>query len=168
MGWKLPRLPPLSIGERILLALGTGFGSGFLRPAPGTWGSIVGFGYAWLLLRLPNLGWVIVVTVAGVLLSVPVCGQCARWLRSPDPGAVVLDEIACAPVALIPTFGHSLAWWHWVVAFVLYRVLDILKPFPARQMEKLPGGWGIMFDDVVSSLYMAGLCYLCQERFRLY
>jgi phosphatidylglycerophosphatase A len=88
-------------------------------------------------------------------------------LRDPDPGCVVLDEIACASIALLPFFGTSLRWWEWLMAFAVYRIADITKPFPARRIEKLPGGWGIMFDDVVSSLYVAILCYLWRERFRL-
>ncbi len=167
-GWSVPELPRLSLSERIVLALGTGFGSGFFRPAPGTWGSVVGFLYAWLLLQLPNLPSYIAVTILGVLLGVPICGKCAQWLRDPDPGSVVLDEIACAPIALLPIFGTSLRWWEWLIAFAVYRVADIVKPFPARRMERLPGGWGIMFDDVVSSLYVAILCYLWRERFRLF
>ena len=55
----------------------------------------------------------------------------------------------------------SLSWWQWFLAFAVYRVADWAKPFPGRRLEHLPGGWGIVLDDVVSALYMGALWFIC-------
>jgi phosphatidylglycerophosphatase A len=88
----------------------------------------------------------------GVAVSVPVC----RALASEDPGCIVIDEVAgqmvaCAAVPLVP----QAPWWVWGVAFVLFRGFDIIKPLGIRRLQELPGGWGVVADDLLGGAYAA-------------
>jgi phosphatidylglycerophosphatase A len=140
--------------KRFALLLGPGFGSGYLKPAPGTWGSGVGFGYFALLLHAPLI--VAIIIVAGVIaLSIWSSEESARALGRKDPGEVVIDEIAAVPLAAWPlALVEARTWWMWLAVFLAWRVADVVKPFPARQFEALPGGWGIVMDDLMSATYV--------------
>lgn len=152
-----------SVADRIALVLGTGFGSGFLRPAPGTWGSLVGFAYFYLLLRLP-LASALAIVAAVIALSVWASGRCAVIFGKKDPGKVVIDEIAAVPLAAWPlALMAERPWWLWVAVFVVWRLADIVKPAPARQLEALPGGWGIVADDLMSAAYVGALFWLASR-----
>lgn len=129
--------------DRLILLLATGFGAGKLPVAPGTAGSIFGIGLWWLLRDWP------VIYVAGVLAAVWIAGEAAKLMNDPDPASVVIDEIVGMPVALA---GIYPVWWHVVVAFAAFRLFDIWKPFPIRQSQKLPGGIGIVVDDVLAGV----------------
>jgi phosphatidylglycerophosphatase A len=73
-----------------------------------------------------------------------------------DPGKVVIDEVVGQFIALIPVpFVLETAWWTAILAFILFRFFDIVKPYPARRLESLPGGLGIMADDVIAGVYAA-------------
>lgn len=144
------------MGRRLILLLATGCGLGWAPVAPGTFGSLAGLLWAWGVQELPGpawIGWLAAATA--ILLSVPICQQASVSLGDKDPGAVVLDEIVALPLVfgcgllrLTPTLL--------VLGFVAFRVLDILKPPPARQLERLSGGWGIVADDLIAAAY-AGL-----------
>jgi len=143
--------------KRLAFFIGTGFGSGFLRPASGTWGSIVGFGYFYLLLKLP-VAIACVVALAVIALSIWTADETARQLAKKDPGEVVIDEIAAVPLAAWPlALLTAPPWWLWVGVFVAWRIADIIKPPPARQFEALPGGWGIVADDLMSAAYVGAI-----------
>jgi len=139
--------------DKFALLIGTGFGSGFLRPAPGTWGSFVGFAYFYALTKCP-LALGVGIVIAVIALAVWSSGEAARLLGKKDPGQVVIDEIAAIPLAAWPLVLAPVAWEWWVATFVLWRIADIVKPPPARQFERLPGGWGIVVDDLMSGLYV--------------
>jgi phosphatidylglycerophosphatase A len=139
--------------------LATGGGVGFVRFAPGTFGSLLGLPLAWALSLLPWWGY-LAATVAVILLGVPICGAAARRLGREDPGAVVWDEIAAMPLTFAATdLQRSPGSLALVLAlgFALFRLFDILKPPPTRWLEHLPGGWGIIADDLMAGAY-AGLC----------
>jgi len=135
--------------EQAARLLATGFGAGFLWPAPGTWGSLLGV--ALFIPLLAPLAWYWQLT-AGVVLTV--VGTVAAEVAAPglggdDPSAVVVDEWAAmwlSMVAVQTPLG-------WVLAFFLFRIFDIIKPFPGRRFEALHGGLGIMADDVVAAIY---------------
>jgi len=130
-------------------AVATGFGSGYSPVAPGTAGSLVGLALFWPLQRL-GLGLQGIVVVAAFVLGVVVAGDVARRLGRKDPGIVVVDEVVGMWVSLLAvpfTPGAALA------GFLVFRIMDVLKPFPARRLEGLPGGWGIMADDVMAGIY---------------
>ncbi|MEQ1859032.1 MAG: phosphatidylglycerophosphatase A [Chthoniobacteraceae bacterium] len=149
-----------SLADRIALVVGTGFGSGWLRPAPGTWGSLVGFAYFFGLLKLP-LPVAVAVALGVIALSVWCSGRCARILGKEDPGEVVIDEIAAVPIAAWPiALLDAPAWWVWAAVFAAWRAADIIKPPPARQLEALPGGWGIVADDLMSAAYVGAAFWL--------
>jgi phosphatidylglycerophosphatase A len=152
--------PMRTSADRLALIVGTGFGTGFLRPAPGTWGSLVGFAYFFALLKLTLLPAVAVV-LGVIAVSVWSSGRCARILAKKDPSEVVIDEIAAVPLAAWPLalLGHA-PWWLWAVVFVAWRLADIVKPMPARQLEDLPGGWGIVADDLMAAAYVGGAFWL--------
>jgi len=101
------------------------------------------------------------VLIAGIVLSiaagVPAATVAARESGKEDPGFVVVDEVAGQWIALL---GSPADWKHGLIALVLFRLFDITKPWPARQLENLPEGWGIVFDDVAAGLYAWGVAAL--------
>jgi phosphatidylglycerophosphatase A len=152
--------PEKTVVSRLATFLATGFGSGYSPFAPGTAGSLVG------LALLPLLRWagpysewgaILVFTVLGVLSG----GIVARHLGVEDPSIVVVDEIVGMWVSLL---FLPLNPWTAAAGFVLFRVMDVWKPYPARQLEGLPGGYGIMADDLMAGVY-ANLCLRVGLRF---
>jgi phosphatidylglycerophosphatase A len=138
----------------------TFFGAGLGKPGPGTWGSVAAlllWGLAaWTLHPAANVMiWMLCAGIAlSIALGVPAATIAARESGREDPGFVVIDEVAGQWIALL---GAPLDWKHGLIALVLFRIFDILKPFPARQLESLPEGWGIVFDDVAAGLYAWGI-----------
>jgi phosphatidylglycerophosphatase A len=132
----------------------TFFGIGRLRPGPGTWGSattvVLWAVSAYVLapwLRTPAaLASAILVTLIGI----PAATRVARGTGTKDPQFVVIDEVAGQLVALI---GVPLAWQAFLAGFILFRVFDIVKPPPVRQLEAIPEGAGIVLDDIAAGLY---------------
>lgn len=132
------------------LAVATVFYCGYVPIAPGTAGSIAGL-VVFAAVRASGSSGVEVVTLFAVLALGVWAGTAAeRHFGQRDPGPIVIDEVAGMLVTLlfIPV-GWSVA----VVGFLAFRVFDILKPFPAGAAERLPGGWGVMADDVVAGIY---------------
>lgn len=129
--------------------LAFGFGSGLSNHAPGTVGTIAALPFALLLNLLPQFAWLL--ACAGLfLLGVFVCDVTARALGSKDPGGIVWDEMVAMWLTLV--FVPD-TWPWWLAAFVLFRVFDILKPWPVSLVEKrFAGGLGIMIDDLVAAL----------------
>ena len=140
--------------------IATFFGAGLGKPGPGTWGSVAAVLLwalaAWALHPAANvILWMLCGGIAlSIALGVPAATIAARESGRKDPGFVVIDEVAGQWIALL---GAPLDWKHGLIALVLFRIFDILKPFPARQLESLPEGWGIVFDDVAAGLYAWGI-----------
>jgi phosphatidylglycerophosphatase A len=144
-------------------AIATFFGIGYIKPGPGTWGS-VGATLLWAAFALvahPSRQALLVATLAGILvviiLGVPAATIVEREAGRTDPGFVVIDEVAGQWIALLfcpPDWAHAL------IALILFRLLDITKPFPVRRIERLRAGWGIVFDDVGAGLYALGIASL--------
>lgn len=136
--------------------LATFFGAGLLRPAPGTWGSLAAAAIWYFGLRAAHVAGVhaLVATVAGAavvtLIGIPAATRVERESGRTDPGFVVIDEVAGQWLALL---AAPLDWRYALAAFLLFRFFDIVKPWPARQLEKLPGGTGIMLDDLAAGAY---------------
>jgi len=133
--------------------LAFGFGAGLAPKAPGTFGSAVGIVAAWWLLELP-LPWRVAV-VAGVIgLGILICGESARRLGRHDDQRIVLDEIAGVLLTSLVLAEKELLGL--ALVFVFFRVFDILKPWPIRDVDhSLKGGLGIMLDDLIAALYAA-------------
>ena len=145
---------------RWAFAVGTFFGAGRLKPGPGTWGSVAAL-LLWAAANWvfhPSRGAMYLPLVVGIALTlifgVPAATIVARESGIEDPGFVVIDEVAGQWIALL---GCPFNWPHALIALLLFRLFDITKPFPARQLESLPGGWGIVFDDVAAGLYAWGV-----------
>ena len=145
------------------VAICTWFGTGMLRPAPGTWGSLAGAGLAVAVLLLlgPSVGrWAL---GAGVLLTTIAGVACApaaiRHFGVADPSQIVIDEVAGVWLAVVILPSHLLATpvLAAVACFLLFRVFDIAKPWPVTWCEHLPGGWGIMADDLVAGILAGAL-----------
>lgn len=143
--------------SRILIWLATGFGTGYSPVASGTVGTLPGilvvFAVAWF--QVP-LVWQIVLAVALSLAAIPVADHAEKVFGRKDDGRVVIDEYATFLIGLlgIPWLQHP---WFLVVAFIVARIFDIVKPPPARQSQVLKGGLGIVADDVLASFYTLAL-----------
>jgi phosphatidylglycerophosphatase A len=163
---------------RISILLATWFGLGRVPVAPGTWGSAAGsllsvlINYLiflkeapalrierdinfWTVGALPGIGEMliaIVIAIIGVIVST----RAARYAQNKDPQWIVIDEVSGQLLTYCLFFWVlPLNWKSWLLGFILFRLFDIWKPFPARQLERLPGGWGIMADDWMAGVYAA-------------
>ncbi|MGP9802297.1 phosphatidylglycerophosphatase A family protein [Rheinheimera sp. NSM] len=137
--------------------LALGFGSGLAPKAPGTFGTLAAVPLVALLLWLGNM-YLLAFVLAGSVLGVYLCGQTARDVGEHDHGAIVWDEII--------GFGITMLWLplHWqtlLLGFVLFRLFDIVKPWPISWLDKkLHGGLGIMLDDVLAGVAALVLLHL--------
>ena len=140
--------------DYLALAIAT-CGVGYLPLAPGTFGSLVGVGIFWLLVRVNPL--VIVVAILAVTFAGIWAGSRIEQLSGrKDPGKVVVDEVAGQMIALFPlTLFARWSTFAVIVSFILFRFFDIVKPYPANRLQDLDGGMGIMFDDLVAGVYGA-------------
>lgn len=157
-----PPRPARVPSDYLALAIAT-CGVGYLPLAPGTWGSLVGVGiYLVLLSFLRFSPWAVFIAVELVLITaITLVGFWAgsrteKLLGRKDPGKVVIDEVAGQLIALLPIVpGFDPGWVSIIAAFLLFRFFDIIKPYPARRLEKLESGLGIMCDDLVAGAYAA-------------
>ena len=139
--------------RRLCVLVASGFGIGLVVPfAPGTFGSLPGVALAYATTRLPLYAQIAACT-ALALLAIPVCGVAERALGIKDDGRISADEWMLFPMALIGIPLASLPWWSMVVFFCIVRFVDIVKPWPCRALQALPGGRGIVADDFVANLY---------------
>ena len=123
---------------------------GFIPIAPGTVGSAAGI-VVYLLCRQAGfaalqLAVIVALFITGVVLTKP----CEEDLRCVDPGPIVIDEVMGM---LITLFMIPVGWGGLLLGFLLFRALDVVKPFPARQLERLHGGLGVMADDAMAAVY---------------
>jgi len=131
--------------------LATWFGAGLLPAAPGTWGSLAALPFAWAILYVGGPAALLV--AAGLCFAV---GWWATWLYArhagaKDPGEIVIDEVAGQWLAVL--VADPKIWWHWLAGFILFRICDIIKPFPAGAIDRQPGPLAIMADDAVAAVY---------------
>jgi len=132
--------------------LATGLGAGYLPKAPGTYGSVVGVGL-WYLLLQTGAWHTMPMQVLGVILfilfAVWVSGRAEKIFAKHDASEIVIDEIAGILVTFV---GIPLHWPSAIAGFVLFRLFDIIKPPPVCQSQRLPGGWGVVIDDVLAGV----------------
>lgn len=141
---------PASLLLNPIHLLSLGFGSGLSPKMPGTMGSIVGIG---LFIVLPELDWQIYlgIVIVALILGIYLCSATAKALNVHDHPAIVWDEI----VGIFITLFMVPKEWIWLLAgFILFRIFDILKPWPISIADKkVPGGLGIMLDDVIAGVF---------------
>jgi phosphatidylglycerophosphatase A len=143
---------PSRASDRLAVLLATGLGVGFFPFGPGTAGTLVpGLPLAWYLGAVGGAGAQAGAAVAVFLIGLWASKASEAALRRKDPPQVVIDEVAAF---LILTAGLPVRWRELLLALVLFRLADILKPWPARALERrLPGAWGVMVDDVAAAAY---------------
>ena len=153
-----------------MLFIAQGFGVGRIPFAPGTFGSFLGIGWFALLLVTANIWALLAGTIVGIGLSVWLCGAAEKKLGQKDPGSVVLDEITAMPVCFfswtviwlwrtgtLPGAGQLVSGHNWMITLgvlAAFRFFDIVKPWPVRQSQDLPGGWGVTVDDILAAVYV--------------
>jgi phosphatidylglycerophosphatase A len=134
----------------LLILIATGLYSGYLPKAPGTWGSLVGLLLFFLLQKL-SLPLYLTVLAGLFIVGTFAAGETEKILDSRDPGIVVIDEIVGMLISLIAIPAKPL---YLLLGFILFRLFDIVKPFPIRLIDqRFHGGLGIMLDDVVAGIY---------------
>ncbi|HUK31669.1 MAG TPA: phosphatidylglycerophosphatase A [Candidatus Acidoferrum sp.] len=171
------QVPAPANKPRISYFIATGFGLGYLKPGPGTWGSLLGVGISIFIALMQSRWWdpdfrvmyrtdsfwtigftpthlAQLVALLAAIVGVYSAGKVENFSGKHDPQFVVIDEVSGQLLAFSIPF-LALNWKSWLLGFILFRVFDIWKPFPARQAERLPGGWGIMTDDWVAGIYAA-------------
>jgi phosphatidylglycerophosphatase A len=148
-----------------------GFGVGKIPFAPGTFGSFAALLWFALLVWTGNLWTYLACAVEGIAFSLWLCDDAEKILGEEDPSSVVLDEIIAIPFCFLPWIASE--WWRhdalppvshflsgsalWMTLGIvgLFRVFDIWKPWPVRQSQRLPGGWGVTVDDLLAAVYVA-------------
>jgi phosphatidylglycerophosphatase A len=160
-----PPAPPNQSTKKTLWAwtIATFFGAGLGNPGPGTWGSVATVLlwalFAWLAHPTPQTLLIALAALIAfaLILGIPAATIVARESGRKDPQIVVIDEVAGQAITLL---FSPFDWKHALIALILFRLFDITKPFPVRQLESLPEGWGIVFDDVAAGLYALGVASL--------
>jgi len=140
--------------RRLTLFIASGAYTGYIPVASGTWGTLVAFPVFWWLFdpcRQVSTALYLVGFAVSVLFACWIAGRAEAILQEHDSHAIVIDEIVgylAATLFMAPTWENTL------VAFLMFRVLDVVKPFPAGTIDRsMPGGAGVVLDDVVSGLY---------------
>jgi phosphatidylglycerophosphatase A len=148
----MPAPAPSRTNPSTLIA--TFFGVGWLKPGPGTWGSLTTVLLWWTLSHFIDAKFLtpaaIAIALVAIAIGIPAATRVAIAYNKKDPQFVVIDEVAGQMITLIaaPTTWKSL-----LVGFILFRVFDMVKPPPIRQLERLPQGSGIVLDDVAAGLF---------------
>lgn len=138
--------------------LAFGFGSGLMRKAPGTWGTLVAYPLFFPLHALGVTGWTLTALCLPLfLIGVYVCDVTGKALGVHDYGGIVWDEVV--GMLLVLAFAPA-SWLGWLVAFALFRLFDIVKPWPIRWFDaRVGGGFGVMVDDVIAAWFALAVQY---------
>lgn len=162
---------PRTFLEKFIVWLAEGFGIGRAPYAPGTFGTLIGFPWIGLLMLTRSEILYAAGLAAGFFAAVWIGGRAERITGLHDPGRFVIDEIVAMPLVFLPvmlagdappTFQSLLnvqRGWVFGLAFALFRIFDISKPFPAGISQKLPCGWGLVIDDMIAAAYAALLLW---------
>ena len=144
------------MNEKLIKLLATGFGVGLTPVAPGTTGTLVG---VLICLIFSPLHWLprLLIVIALLGFSIYVAGLAEKIYRKKDDQRIVIDEIAGFQVTMLPV---AITGLHLLVGFVLFRIFDILKPFPLRDLQKMSGGLGIVLDDVAAGIYAGAVMWV--------
>ena len=138
-----------TFGDRVAALFASGLYVGYMPVASGTWGSLW-VPVLYYLVPANFFGsFLVAATIVTVALGIPAAGRCERFWGG-DPSKVIIDEVAGMLVTILFLPLSARVVW---AGFFLFRLFDITKPPPARQAERLPGGWGIMVDDLMAGVY---------------
>ena len=140
----------MNFKQKSVMFVATGGFIGNITFAPGTLGSIVGLPLCFFLSKI-DLTVALGLTLIFVVFSIRIAQQAEKILKTEDPGCIVIDEIAGLMVALL---GLPFNRLNAVAGFIIFRLIDILKPYPIRSIEKkLTGGTGVVMDDIAAGIY---------------
>jgi len=134
--------------QKIYNTIASGFGLGYSRYMPGTLGTILGIPFFYFFSDKP-----IVLVLLGVFLffiGINISSKVSTYVKKKDPSLIVIDEVVGFIVSCL---FIKFSFLNLLIIFVLFRFFDILKPYPIKQLEKLPKGLGIMADDVMAGIY---------------
>lgn len=132
--------------------LALGFGSGLISPAPGTWGTLAGWLIGVVALQFVPPFYLLFPAVLGFVVGIYLCGKTAEDMGVHDHGAIVWDEIVA--IWLVLAFVPETSWLWYCLAFVLFRLFDIVKPYPIKYFDhNVENGFGIMLDDLLAAIY---------------
>ncbi|HVS52302.1 MAG TPA: phosphatidylglycerophosphatase A [Opitutaceae bacterium] len=162
MRWPQP-LWPRRLSSRVVINCATLGPLGQKLPAPGTWGALAGLLYFALFFYRAGIFDILLGTLVAGYIAVALCGEAEVRLGKTDPGEVILDEFVVMPLCFLG--------WHWIArvwppaavllaGFALFRFYDILKPLGIARLQALPGGWGVVIDDVAAALAACGTLHL--------
>lgn len=132
-------------------------------PAPGTWGSVAGLMYFTVFFYPIGIIGILLGSLLGIYLAIGFCGEAEFRMGRRDPGAVILDEFVAIPLCMLgwqyltPVLPR---WAIFLAGFALFRLYDILKPFGINRLQNLPGGWGVVADDIAAALASAATLHL--------
>ena len=150
------------MNEKLIKLFATGFGTGLSPFAPGTMGTLVGVVICLLCFPLP---WPmrLLIVIALSALSIYVAGRAEKIYQKKDDQRIVIDEIIGIQITMLPV---TITVLRLCVGFVLFRIFDILKPFPLGNLQRLPGGWGVVIDDVAAGIYAGAALWLLGYLFK--
>lgn len=149
--------------KRLAMLIATFGGVGYLRPAPGTWGSLAALPVAWAIHAIGGFALLVVAVVAAFFMGLWATGVMTRGAEDHDPSEIVIDEVAGQWIALLPLsyaawsrgLDITVLWPGWIAAFVLFRLFDITKPGPVGRADRRAGPMGVMLDDVIAGVFAA-------------
>lgn len=146
--------------KKAAIAIATWFGCGYFPVAPGTAGSIAALAIAYALVELAHWQafWIGLLAIAATPLAIWAAGVTAREVGIEDPRLVVVDEVLGQWISLAGVSVFN--WKSWLGALFLFRLFDVWKPAPVRQLERLPSGSGIVADDLMAGVYSALVLFL--------
>ncbi|MDO8541290.1 MAG: phosphatidylglycerophosphatase A [Opitutaceae bacterium] len=154
MRWSQPEWPQ-SLPTPVIVGWATLGPLGRRLPAPGTWGSLAGLLYFTIAFAGVGVFGNLILSALGAYVAVAVCGEAEVRLGARDPGEIVLDEVVAMPLCFLAWQLLPSAWPNWLIflaGFALFRLFDITKPFGIRRLQNLPGGWGVVADDLAAAL----------------
>lgn len=134
--------------------------------APGTWGSVAGLMYFTVVFadRYGIIG-TLLLSALGAYVAVAICGEAEFRLGRRDPGEVILDEFVAIPLCFLgwpALVGPAPVWVVFLTGFALFRLFDITKPLGIARLQHLPGGWGVVADDLAAALATCGVMHAAQ------
>lgn len=149
--------------NRLAQMIATVGGTGYLRPAPGTWGSLVALPMAWVIHVIGGFPLLMVAVFASFLVGLWATSVMTKGHDNHDPSEIVIDEVAGQWIALLPlsysawsmAMDITVFWPGWVAGFALFRLFDITKPGPVGWADRQHGPMGVMLDDVIAGIFAA-------------
>lgn len=136
--------------------ISTWFGVGLLPAAPGSWGSLAALPAAWLILAFGSPRLLFLAALIAFLIGWGAARHYMLYAPGKDPKEVVIDEVSGQWLTLL--FAEPFVWWHWLLGFLLFRLFDIAKPWPANLIDRRNGAFAVMADDMIAGVYaMAAL-----------